>query len=66
MVIRQLACNWNICSLQKGKGKNPTPESLDSDKVLEKADLEGKSGAIIPGKEKKDSQTAQTPGSGRS
>lgn len=52
MVIRKLACNWNICSLQKGREKMCTPESLKGDKVLEKAGLRVNQVLSFPAKKK--------------
>lgn len=48
-----MACNWNICSLQKGREKACTSESLKGDKVLEKAGLKVNQVLSFPPKKKK-------------
>lgn len=53
VVIRKLACNWTIWSLQKGREKACTPESLKGDWVLEKTGLRINQVLSLPTKEKK-------------
>lgn len=53
MVLRKLASNWTICSLQKGREKTCTPESWKGDRVLEEEALRVNQVLSLSTKEKK-------------